>query len=70
MRVVYIILGATPQHYKGCQEDLEKECFMDELHLQRFKLLAGGYAKGFVIYGSTQLCSGFEGCVASKWLTL
>lgn len=43
---------------------------MDELHLQRFKLLAGGYAKGYVIYGSVQLCSGFEGCVASKWLTL
>lgn len=40
---------------------------MDELHLQRFKLLAVGYAKGHVIYGLVQLCSGFEGCVASKW---
>jgi len=40
---------------------------MGELHLQSFKLLAEGYAKEHVIYGLRQLCSGFEGCVASKW---
>lgn len=39
---------------------------MAELQLQRFKLLAVGYAKGHVIYGPVQLCSGFEGCVASS----
>lgn len=39
---------------------------MDELHLQRFKLLAVGCAEGHVICGPVQLCSGFEGCVASK----
>lgn len=37
---------------------------MDELQLQKFKLLAAGYAKGHVIYRLMQLCSGFEGCVA------
>lgn len=62
-----LLRGATPQCYKDCQEVLEKEGFMDELHFQRFKLLAVGYAKGHAIYGLVQLCSGFEGCVASKW---